>query len=121
MLELLTQIFSFIASAGGVAGLAQAEAEAVAGEVAVAVRRAADQVACPHSWACLSIVMFPVGAIVGLVNGVFAWISYRREDSKIAEYGKTAAIITGVIITIIGGIVGTNPLRRYEGSRAAKL
>ena len=106
MLELLTQIFSFIASAGG--GGSSSGGGGGGGGGSSGGSSGGGSGSMPSFMGLFMIVMFPVGDSRALRNGVFAWISYRREDSKIAEYGKTAAIITGVIITIIGGIVGTN-------------
>lgn len=106
MLELLTQIFSFIASAGG--GGSSSGGGGGGGGGSSGGSSGGGSGSMPSFMGLFMIIMFPVGAIVGLINGAFAWISYRRENSKIAEYGKTAAIIAGVIITIIGGIVGTN-------------
>lgn len=106
MLELLTQIFSFIASAGG--GGSSSGGGGGGGSSGGGSSSGDGSGSGPAFMGIFIVVLFPVAAVVGLVNAIFAWISYRREEPKIAQYGRTAAIVTGIILALIGSVVGTN-------------
>ena len=104
MLNLLTTIFSFIASAGGGGSSSGGSGGGGFSSSSGSSDGSGDM---PGFMAVMFLMALPTGLMTWLTRAAFMRSAYRHDDKSIIQRGKKAALVVGVVAAVILSIAGT--------------